>query len=266
MRNIGLIFILITLAFNVHAKERVEWKQGEEIILQLVVEKERRVVFPEPVNFYEEKGHTSLFSKSFIDTSFYITASTSFSTRLVFQSSNSQRIYIIRAVASAEEQSHAVTNVLTIQLPSENNEGDESTEQNNVPWATESKVTAVDLVQLAAQSLYSEIIEPVDGVQRVAVERSRINGFYRMGGLDAEPIAAWFGGGLYVTAVGLTNTTSEVISFDPCRIRGDFLYASAQFPDLKAKGTNQNENVAYLVSDVPFSKAISSRVIKCLQK
>ena len=266
MKIINLIFVLMLSSLQVLANERVEWKQDEEILLQLIVEKERRIVFPEKVNFYEEPAQRALFHKSFIGSTFYITPLKSFSTRLVFQSSDSQRIYVVKAVSSHQEESSNLPNSLVIQLASGDEKSEMIADENHTPWKKESAITAVDLIQLASQSLYSDVVEPVDGIKRVAVEKKLINGFYRGGGLKVEPLAGWFGGGLYVTAIGLTNTTSEVIIFNPCRIRGNFLYASSQFSDLQPVGTDHNENVAYLVSDIPFSKASMSRVIKCLQK
>ncbi|WP_045391775.1 DUF3438 family protein [Vibrio rotiferianus] len=268
MRNFIIALIVWFCVEPALANERVKWEQGKEINLELVIGDERKVVFPEVVMFWNEPEYMQLFAHSFIDQSFYITAKASFNKRLSFRGVNSNRIYIINALSGESGQMKKAAMDLIIHLNAIEQEVQPETvsDSTSPPWKKRKTITAVDLVQFASQSLYSQVIEPVEGVTRTSIISSPVKGMYRMGALEGVPLASWHGGGLYVTAVKMKNTTSQVIHYDPCRVRGDFLFSAAQFERVYPKHSKKSYTVIYLVSQVPFFKAIASRSLKCQPK
>ncbi|MBL4262821.1 DUF3438 family protein [Vibrio fluvialis] len=264
MKHLIVLFLMSFLWSGLAVSaERVSWEQNGEINLVLNTNLERKVIFPELVMFYKKDHFAKLFKSSFIDSSFYITAKVGFEERLLFKGVTSNRIYTLNAVVS-DSGAVGVNDDLVIHLPSESPIINTQS-QNGTPWKTGKANNAVDLVQYAAQNLYSDIVEPLQGVKKVSVDRAALPYFYRLGALSATPLAGWFSDGLYVTAVKLNNVTANALHFEPCRVRGDFMFVSEQFSgsEIQPQGQRNDYTVAYFVSSLPFAKAAAKRLTKC---
>ena len=74
--------------------------------------------------------------------------------------------------------------------------------------------------------------------------------------MAAQPIAAWRGGDLYVTAVALRNTSLEVVALDPRALRGAWLAATFQHLELYPAGDEADRTCVYLLSGRPFIEAL----------
>ncbi|MBK5942941.1 TIGR03749 family integrating conjugative element protein, partial [Halorhodospira halophila] len=87
----------------------------------------------------------------------------------------------------------------------------------------------VTLTRYAAQNLYApDRLRPGHpGIRSVGVEDGTV-ALVRGAHVEAEPVAAWRGGGYHVTAVRLTNQTREPVLLDPRALRGDWLAATFQ--------------------------------------
>lgn len=111
----------------------------------------------------------------------------------------------------------------------------------------------IDLVRYAAQRLYApeRLIEERAGVSEAPVGQNEIR-LIRFGQVATRPIAGWAQGGLFVTAVRVTNLQDVPVLLDPRRIVGRFRAAAFQHHRLPARA----ETALYLVSDRPFGEAL----------
>jgi len=72
------------------------------------------------------------------------------------------------------------------------------------------------------------------------------------GAVDATPLVAWRAGGLYATAVKLSNRTDQPQTLDPRNLRGSWLTATFQHNRLLATGSDADTTAVYLISARPF--------------
>ena len=70
--------------------------------------------------------------------------------------------------------------------------------------------------------------------------------------IKATPLASWQSGSLYVTAIELVNTSSQFITLDPRKIRGEWRTATFQHSRLHPAGSEADNTTLYLISDRPF--------------
>ena len=109
----------------------------------------------------------------------------------------------------------------------------------------------VVLTRYAAQSLYAPLrtVEPVPGITRANVRRDLpLHSLLPTLPIQAQALAAWRLGDLWVSAVRLRNTAPRGFDLDPRALQGDFLTATFQHPDLGPAGTPEDTTVVYLVT------------------
>lgn len=263
------IILLGFSVFSLSATERVKWEQGKEISVELKTDVERKVGFPEPVRFGYKARYAQLFKQSIIDNVFYITAVQEFNEKLTFQGLDSGRFYVLQA--SVSDISTKAGDELVIQLQADSNAGDKAesgqTGSGVIPGSSAVPLTPIDLVQYASQSLYApseSLVEAKPGIRRIALKQREVPHLYRGGAFKATTLASWSGSGMYVTAVKLANTTPAPVDFEPCRIRGDFYSATAQFKTAFRSGNSKDFTVIYLVSEKPFDVAVQGMELLCV--
>lgn len=258
-----LLFLLIIFIFTpfIQAAERVKWEQGKQISVELVVGEERKITFPEKVRFGVKARYVNQFSHSIIDNMFFVTPLSEFRERLTLQGLDSGKFYVLQT--SVSDTSIKAQNELIIHSKKDvqsDNERSNTVIHNN-------DITPMDLVQFASQNLYSpneSLIEPTPGIRRVAIKKRSVLNLYRGGVFSANVLESWIGGGMYVTAIKLTNESNQTVKFEPCRIRGSFYSATAQFKHAMPLGSSKNFTVIYLLSEQPFDVAIQSRELLCV--
>lgn len=124
------------------------------------------------------------------------------------------------------------------------------------------RIGMVMLTRYAAQQLYAPerlAAVPVPGIVRAAVRRKPVDNLFRGadgGVLEARPVAAWRGGGLWVTAVRLHNAGGSERIVDPRNLRGRWLAATFQHARLGASGSDTDVTCVYLVSAQPFEESL----------
>ena len=110
---------------------------------------------------------------------------------------------------------------------------------------------AVVLTRYAAQNLYAPLrtVEPVPGIRRVNLRRDLVlDTLLPTLPLHAEALSAWRLEDQWVTAVRLTNHSTDWLALDPRLIQGDILTASFQHPTLGPRGVPEDTTVLYLVT------------------
>ncbi len=114
----------------------------------------------------------------------------------------------------------------------------------------------VGLTRFAAQQIYApqRLTQQVSGISKVPLPAaSKTINLYRGGAVTSIPVASWRGrSGLYVTAVTVTNTTSDPLGLDPRLARGSWLAATFHHRELGPKGAPSDTSTLYLISDRPF--------------
>jgi len=255
---IGFVFIVIS--FFASSVERVSWKQGYEIKTELKINEERKIIFPEKVRLGVKSHYKKLFSYSLIDNAFFLTAKDVFNEKLALQGLDSGRFYMLQVNVSEESANAQEDLIIHIVNKKEDKTRVSTTYQPSI-------VDPIDLVQFVSQTLYApsaKLIEPVKGVKRVNVKQRIIPSLYRGGSLEGQVIGGWYGGKYYVTAVKFSNLTPLKVTFEPCRIRGDFYSVSAQFKNIFAKGHKADFTVAYFLSLKPFDVAVRGGELLCV--
>jgi integrating conjugative element protein (TIGR03749 family) len=107
------------------------------------------------------------------------------------------------------------------------------------------------LTRYAAQSLYAPLrtIEPVDGMAPVPVDRTLpLETLLPTLPIRATAWAAWRLDDEWVTAVRLTNTSSQTLDLDPRALQGDVVAATFQHSDLGPAGDDTDTTIVYLVT------------------
>ncbi|VFR85130.1 hypothetical protein ISE1_3751 [plant metagenome] len=111
----------------------------------------------------------------------------------------------------------------------------------------------VVLTRFAAQNLYAPLrtVEPLPGVMRVNLRRDLdldLGTLVPTLPVRAIALASWRLEDQWVTAVRLTNGSSDWITLDPRMLQGDFLTATFQHEALGPRGTPEDTTVLYLVT------------------
>lgn len=109
----------------------------------------------------------------------------------------------------------------------------------------------VVLTRFAAQNLYAPLrtVEPLPGVMRVNLRRDMdLTTLMPTLPVRAVALASWRLEDQWVTAVRLTNSSSDQVMLDPRVLQGDFLTATFQHETLGPRGTPEDTTVLYLVT------------------
>jgi hypothetical protein len=109
-------------------------------------------------------------------------------------------------------------------------------------------------------------------ITRVNINRTKSVPLVRGGDIEATPIGAWRGGGLYITAVRIKNLSNKIISIANKKsaiettdsrfialntdLRGDWLAATAQHHYLEATGGKDDRTSVYLISSRAFMESL----------
>lgn len=116
----------------------------------------------------------------------------------------------------------------------------------------------VALTRFAAQQLYAPVrlTQKSAHIHRVSVSSKPLTQLLRGANIQAQPLASWHSGALYVTAVALSNHSRDFITLDPRALRGRWQAATFQHTRLHPTGTEADTTTLYLISDRPFHEAL----------
>lgn len=259
--TIVLLFAGLLMAFNAVAQQHKLYQQGKPIRIAATVGQELQLMFPEPVKKAVHKQDGRLWVHSLISNTLYLTPKEAFSERLLFQGLESKRMYVADMSAS-EALTEPVVKIHLKPAGSDNTGLDERRSVSQV-------VTPIDLVQYAAQTLYSPdetLIEGVTGIRSVKIEQEQLDRtFYRGGDFLAKPYSSWSAAGVYVTAVEMQNIRSAPLKWSVCNVRGRYHsvapHAGTETPVVRPGGAL----MFYFVSDEPFSTASKRQGVSCLR-
>jgi len=232
--------------------ERITWNRTP-IKLILPVDQERLVRFPSAVKIGLPSRLQPLLRAQSVDGTLYLLAHEPFEvTRVMVREIASGRIYLLDIAASKQEGS---ANLIEVVLPDKVKAVQEATVSDEAP-AEPPTYGYVALTRFAAQQLYApaRLLQDRPGIVRIPVRRESLP-LLRGGRVDAIPLVAWRAGGLYITAVKLTNRSNRPRTLDPRDLRGAWLTATFQHNRLLPVGDEADTTVVYLISARPFAVA-----------
>jgi len=248
--GLGLLLMPPFVHAELEHTERIEWKKTP-IPLNLKVGHERLVHFPASVKLGVPATLQPLLRTQSVNGTVYFLANADFeATRVVVRSIDSGPIYLFDVSASNEGgQTHPV------QVFVKTNGEHESGQKESPLGSNETVVqyNTVTLTRFAAQQLYApaRLVQDRPGIVRVPVKRDSV-ALLRGAAVDAVPLVAWRAGGLYVTAVKLTNGTDQPQTLDPRSLRGSWLTATFQHNRLLPAGSVADTTAVYLISARSF--------------
>lgn len=131
-------------------------------------------------------------------------------------------------------------------------------QDNNNP-AQQRQNLYLEMSQYAAETIRIEDIERVTNklYQPAKISRQSNTPLFADSRLLTKPLASWNRGGLYVTAVEVTNQTKQELAVDYRAVKGNWLASSVESNLLSAKGQPQDRTYLYLVSVMPFDAVIA---------
>tara|TARA_R110002111_G_scaffold51311_4_gene89899 strand:- start:4390 stop:5193 length:804 start_codon:yes stop_codon:yes gene_type:complete len=245
---------LLLMQSFVHAEseltERIEWKKAP-IQLKLKVGHERLVHFPASVKVGVPASLQPQLRTQSVNGTIYFLASAPFdATRVLVRTVDGGQIYLFDVSASKEGGQMDPVQVFVKEV-GENKSGQTNLSVDNNE--TTAQYNYVALTRFAAQQLYApaRLAQDRPGIVRVPVAQGSIP-LLRGAAVDAAPLVSWRAGGLYVTAVKLTNRSEQPQTLDPRDLRGSWLTAVFQHNRLLAAGSEADTTAVYLISARPF--------------
>ncbi len=228
--------------------------QGTPLAVTMAVGHEQRLVFDSPVRISVAPDAADALEPEIYGRNLLIVANRPVTTRLHAQLADGQILPIDLHAVSGNVSGRPLEIVRQSALDAQKSAGAESP---NVPdealGPTHGGPTYIDLVRFAAQQLYApeRLAETRPGLRQATVADRPVR-MLRFSQASTRPIASWEQGGLFVTAVRVTNLQDAPIHLDPRRIVGRWRAAAFQHRRLPARA----QTALYLVSDRPFSEAL----------
>lgn len=238
----------------VHAEtgtpERIEWKKVP-IRLELIVGQEQRIEFPAAVKVGVPGSVQPLLRTQSVNGAVYLLAHAPFeSNRIMARELDSARIYLFDITATEEGVASDPIQVYVAGGAANHVavKGDDSDQD---------QPGTIQLTRFAAQQLYapSRLLNAHPGIVRVPVARDPVDLLHGQK-IEATPLVAWRGNGLYVTAVKLINRTEQPQILDPRDLKGTWLTAAFQHHRLLPKGDEADTTAVYLISARPFDVSL----------
>jgi len=248
--------------------QRVLWNK-QPIPLHIQRGQERIVHFPDDIRYWLPESIKHKVTVLAANGVLYIQAHDSFTaTRIRVQGLTSRQIYLLDVSADDAEPENVARHSNSLIVMEADTVSNQAKHRSTTTAPTDWKIR---LTRFAAQQLYApeRLLVGDRLIERMAVKTQPM-ALIRGGQLLAVPIAAWKGGGLFVTAIKLTNQTTQSLSFTlqeastanhinlSRQLRGHWLTATVQHQNLKSTGDDADTTTLYLVSERPFSESLEA--------
>jgi len=234
-----------TVCAEVTQPRRVLW-QKVPITIALNVGEERLVHFRGPISVGIPATLQSVLRTQTVNGTVYLMANVPFgSTRTLVREIDGGQTYLLDLIASTDSGPLGPVVVAV----------DEAI-QDHVSFGETGNIDRYDYVSLtrfAAQQMYAptRLLSAAPGIIRVPVQQQRVV-LVPGGAIEAMALVSWRAGSLYVTAVKLTNRSTNPQVLDPRTLRGSWLSAAFQHSRLLPAGDEADTTAVYLVSAQPF--------------
>lgn len=246
----GLLLMQSVVYAEPEVTERIEWNKTP-IRLDLKVDHERMVHLSGSVKVGLPTSLQSLLRTQSVNGTVYLLAKEPFdATRVMLRGIDGGQIFLFDISASKEG---GQTHPIQVYVKTKQGGRTETTESTGEDQAATAQYSYAALTRFVAQQLYApaRLVQERPGIVRVPVGRAPVS-LMHGSAIEATPMVAWRAGGLYVTAVKLTNRTNSAQILDPRNLRGTWLAATFQHNRLLSAGDEADTTALYLISARPF--------------
>lgn len=237
-----------TFALNA---EHVLWDKTP-IPMDLSLKEERLVHFPQAVSIVDNEAGDKIAVLKVQDT-LYLKGKEAFENkRLLVQLMPQGEVIILNLSSKAKTVEGKPVEILL--------ESKEEAIHTTQESANAFDMNAITLTRFAIQSLYApqRLLVIPEGIGRTPMQtRRQINLFYGAS-IEARPLISWHGGTFYITAVELKNLLNNEVIVDPRRMIGNWQTATFYPSNTLAPRGKEDTTTVFLVSDRPFSTALSN--------
>jgi integrating conjugative element protein (TIGR03749 family) len=255
LRPLGLFIVLVHLAISpAHAVEVMHWDRLP-LAVPLIVGQERVIFLDRDVRVGVPAAIADHLRVQSADGAIYLRASAPIDpSRLQVQDVANGTLILLDVAAhpaAPNETPLEPVRIVTDHAPSTQPEPTHDDETSDGTPKVPDTPVPVLLTRYAAQSLYAPLrtVEPVDGIAPVPVDRALpLDSLLPTLPVRASVWAAWRLDDEWVTAVQLTNTSTQHLDLDPRALQGDVVAATFQHPDLGPAGDDTDTTIVYLVT------------------
>lgn len=252
MNKLILMFLVCCMPTALFAgdAEKIIWDK-KPIAITLPIGQERLVIFPSDVRVQVPRAVRHMLRTISNDGVVYWRANAPFDVeRIKVQLIESGQIVMIDLAAS---EKRTKTSDIEILISSSEKQASPSSQA-----VASTSLDYVGLTRFAAQSLYApeRLITQPFGVTRTQLDAQSTDKLIRGEIIQATPMISWQSNGLFITAVKLTNLTTNKLVLDPRDIRGRWEAATFQHVHLGPSGTTEDTTSVYLVSKRPYEESL----------
>lgn len=251
------VALLSALSSPVHAVEILRWERLP-LVVPLVVGQERVIFIDRNVRIGVPASVGARLRVQSAAGAVYLRASEPIEpTRLQLQDADTGTVILLDIAADAPQEGQPpLEPVRIVDAARAGREGvagvgEETVRITSTDRPAPPTPVTVALVRYAAQSLYAPLrtVEPVPGIVRSNLRQDLpLHSLLPTMPVQAQALAAWRLGDVWVSAVRLRNTAASWLVLDPRALQGEFVAAAFQHPDLGPAGTPENTTVVYLVT------------------
>lgn len=127
------------------------------------------------------------------------------------------------------------------------------------PAAATKSDDPADLARAAAARLDKRVALSDDGLLAAELASTRAFHFDGSGRFEAQPLGSWRRGGLWVTALRLSNLGERELKLDTSSFPGAWRAAALEAQNLAPLGAPGSQTRVFLISDVPFERALAAK-------
>ena len=222
----------------------------------LPVQRERLITLPGPAALHVPADIESVARVEAIDRTIYVTALVPFAQiRIVAELIDGGRQIPLDLVANAQTSgASAELEVFLDRFGSRE-------ASVGAAAATEAGPPAADMVELtrfASRMLYAprRLATTRPGISQVQVSTKPVPGLVRGGLVETAPLGQWRSAGLYVTAVRVTNKSTQPFELPLEHLRGRWLAVTAQHGRIGPAGSETDTTALYLICDRAFDACL----------
>lgn len=222
----------------------------------LPVQRERLITLPGPAALHVPADIESVARVEAIDRTIYVTALVPFAPiRIVAELIDGGRQIPLDLVANAQ------TSGASAELEVFLDRSGSREASVGAAAATEAGPPAADIVELtrfASRMLYAprRLATTRPGISQVQVSTKPVPGLVRGGLVETAPLGQWRSAGLYVTAVRVTNKSTQPFELPLEHLRGRWLAVTAQHGRIGPAGSETDTTALYLICDRAFDACL----------
>lgn len=254
-----LILTILMLTDSVLAAQDIVHYDKEPILVELTVGEERILQFGDHVSLgqtrFQKNKH--LLRVQSAQGALYLQALKPFEKQRFQVKRHTDGRFVLLDIVASEKSSTPLNNMRII-LPSENTVPSEAVD---VETQEPPPIGPVELTRFASQRFYApqRLHRDAPGISSAPIgvrEPIKLFKGKNMMTTKSQPIIGWQGGGYYIAAIHVENTSQDRITLSYTDINVPFRYATFQFHSLLPAGEAGSATMLYLVSDEPLKDAL----------